>query len=1184
MRRFTPSFLVAALLFLSGALIAQEFRATLTGRVMDSSGAAMPNVTVTAKNAATNEITTAITGPQGAYTIPFLRPGTYNVSVEVAGFKKFLREGLILNVGQAATIDVELEVGGVAEQVTVTGEAPLLDAATAERGTLIDSRRVKELPLNTRNPMMLAVLSAGINFRGNAGDVSPYGQGSTDRWTINGGQERSNDILLDGSPNTGRPGGSTWPGYVPMVDAVQEFKIQTNSYDAQYGRTGGGIINILIKSGSNQFHGTAYEFARRNAWDANSFQNNAKGAPKEGHYLDQFGFQVEGPIYFPKVYDGRNKSFVMFAYEPYHEGAPSPATFSVPALEMRNGDFSKLTDSQGRRITIYDPTTGRDVNGVWVRDPFAGNVIPSGRINPIARKIVSYMSEPNTSTPGLGYVEQNYFTPGGESVMTHRAYNFVVKADHNFNEKHRVFFRAASSDYSLIEPANGILGKVGEGAQNPERKINDAYVADWVGTLSARTILNMRLSYHRFAHPSISTYDTGFDLTTLGFPKSLIEQLSVQDWFGNYSFSGYQSLGGNWGRQTTNTIAAMPNVTRVQGAHVLKAGADIRWMQFTIFTAGRPLQFSSTQAFTQKEYNRADALSGDSIATFLLGTPTSGSADWNARPFYFYRYYAPWVQDDWKVTRRLTVNLGLRWDFNMAPREKYNRMNRGFDATAVNPVDAQIDRTKYPDLATLKGGLLFAGTNGMPQISTNLDKDALQPRIGFAYQLSSRTVLRGGWGRFYVNPDHSSGDWYQTYGFSISTPLVSSLDSSRTPIPNLLNNPFPNGVQQPAGSSRGLLTYLGQGFNFVNQDFQVPHVNQFSFGVQHELPFGTKVEAAYVGSRTKNMQGSRSFNNYDLAFRQKCNLMEGGNPLYCDALVANPFYGVSAFSGTSRYTSPTLSRATLAVPYPQFGSLAEVMRNDGAMWYNSLQVTVETRLRSGLNILANYTLSKQVEQNGFLDVQNNVMQRSLYFVDRPHRVSIATLYQLPFGKGKPWLNTSHPVWSRLVTGWETSVMLIHQSGIPWTLPSGVIYVKDAKVDPDWSQDIVRGVKPCVARWNDNGTITMQAYSVQYGCTDYNFLIAPRYAPGLIPGRDNHIRTQSIPQVDISLNKTTRITEKTSVQFRLETFNATNTYYYGKEGFNNNVNSSLFGTLNKTGISYTQTSGPRNVQLAVKFLW
>ena len=1175
---------VAACCFLMSIAVAQEFRATVTGRVLDSSDAAVPGVTVSARNTATNEVTTGTTGPQGVYRISFLRPGTYDISVEVAGFKKFVREGLILNVGQAATVDVRLEIGAVAEQVTVTGEAPLLDAVNAERGTLIDSRRVKELPLNTRNPLMLALLSAGVNFQGNRGDESPYGQGSTDKWTINGGQERSNDILLDGSPNTGRPGGSVWPGYVPMVDAVQEFKIQSNLYDSQYGHTGGGIINILIKSGTNAFHGTAYEFARRNAWDANSFQNNAQGAPKEAHYLDQFGFQVEGPIYFPKIYDGRNKSFVMFAYEPYHEGAPSPVSFSVPEPEMLNGDFSKLVDSQNRRITIYDPSTGRDVNGVWVRDAFPGNVIPEGRISPIAQKILGYLSKPNIKTPGVGYAVQNYFTPGGESVMKHRAYNFVVKADHNFNEKHRVFFRAASSDYSLIEPANGILGKVGEGAQDPERKINDAYVADWVGTLSATLIANVRLSYHRFAHPSISTYDTGFDLTSLGFPKSLVQQLSVPDWFGNYSFSGYQSLGGNWHRQTTNTVAAMPSVTKVHGVHVLKAGADMRWMQFTIFDAGRPLQLGADKGFTQKDYTRADALSGDSIATFLLGTPSSGNADWNARPFYFYRYYAPWVQDDWKVTRRLTLNLGFRWDLNFSPDEKYNRMNRGFDANAINPVDKLIDRNKFSGFPTLKGGLLFAGINGVPRISTNLDKDALQPRFGFAFQATSRFVLRGGWGRIYINPDHSSGDLYQTYGFSVSTPLVSSLDGGRTPIPNLLNNPFPSGVQQPPGSALGLLTYVGRGFNFVNQNFQIPHVNQFSFGVQYELPFETKVEASYVGSRTKNMQSSRSFNSYDLAFRQKCNLMEGGNPLYCDERLPNPFQGLDPFIGTASYTSPTLARSALAVPYPHFGGLTEVTRNDGAMWYNSLQVTVETRSRAGLNILANYTLAKQIEQGGFLDVQQNIVQRSLYASDRPHRFSVATIYQLPFGKGKRWLNTSHPVWSRLVSGWENTVMLFYQSGTPWSLPSNVLYIKDAKVDPDWSAPIVRGVKPCVATWNDNGTITMQAYSVQYGCTDYNFLIAPRFAPRFTPYRDNHIRTHSVPQADVSLNKTTRITEKTSVQFRAEAFNVTNTFYFGKQQFSNNANSSLFGTLTKSGISYVNTTPPRNIQLAVKFLW
>jgi len=321
------------------------------------------------------------------------------------------------------------------------------------------------------------------------------------------------------------------------------------------------------------------------------------------------------------------------------------------------------------------------------------------------------------------------------------------------------------------------------------------------------------------------------------------------------------------------------------------------------------------------------------------------------------------------------------------------------------------------------------------------------------------------------------------------------------------------------------------------------------------------------------LETSKDFNYYDLSFRQKCNLMEGGNPLFCDDRVPNPFFNLEPFRGTGLFTSPTVGRATLALPYPHFGSLTERTRNDGKMWYNSLQITLETRSKGGLNLLAAYTLSKQIEQTGFLDVQRNIMQRGPVAFDHPHRLTIAAVYQLPFGKGK-----------RLLGGWEATTMFQWQSGFPWSLP-GAIYVKDARVaGVDWSAPRVRAVNPCVAKWNDDGSITMQPFSVQYGCKDYNFLIPPRYAPGFSPFRDGRVRLHSVPQADASLNKTTRITERTSVQFRAEAFNLTNTYWFYNQQFNNNTESATFGTLDKAAVSTSNSSAPRQVQFAVKFIW
>ncbi len=1173
---------------------AQEFRATITGRVLDSSGAAVTNVVVQVRNVGTSALASTITDAQGHYAAPFLSPGAYVVTVEAQGFKKFTREGLTLSVGQTATVDVQLELGAVADSVTVTASTPLLETAKADRGVVIDGQSARELPLNGRNPFMLSILVPGVQYGGSLIFNRPFDNGAISVWSVNGGQPQRNEFLLDGAPNNSMASGPFGTGnniaYVPPVDAVQEFKIQTNSYDAQYGRTGGGIVNVSLKSGTNTLHGTSYEFARRTSWDANTFQNNARGTARSPHTLDQWGFQLDGPVYIPRFYDGRNRTFFMVSFEKYDEASPQPLNRSVPEGEMRDGDFSKLADAQGRRITIYDPTTGRDVNGVWTRDPFPGNRIPGGRINPIARRILDYMPLPNTSTLGAAYSQANLFSQP-DDVETNDFYNLALKFDQNIRDKHRLFFRYARNAWTEFQTAdNGFRGGPGENGGLPLKRDNSAYVADWTAVMSPTLILNLRGSFNRFGSTSNGGKNVGFDKTTLGFPSSLVSQLPSGAWFGQYAFDGYITLGRHFDGNWSNTFAAHPSLTKIQGGHTMKAGVDMRWPQYATRAMGQPFFLQSGRNFTQREFNRADALSGDGIATWLLGTPSSGRLDNNIFAIHLRKYYAPYFQDDWRITSRLTVNLGIRFDFNVSFDERYNRLNRGFDSSGVNPADLLINRTVFPDVSALKGGLLFAGANGVPRTATDLDKLNLQPRFGIAYRLTRKLVMRGGWGRYYQNPD--LGD-IQSNGFSQATLLVPSNDGDRVPTPNLLNNPFPNGVQTPPGNSLGLTTFLGRNFSFANTTFELPYVNQFSLGFQYELPMSSKLEVSYVGSRSKKVQSSRPLNNYDLAFRQKCNLMEGGNPLYCDQRLSNPFRGLEPFAGTNHFTDTTLSRAQLAQPYPHFGALTEVYRNDGRIWYNSLQLTYESRLRAGLNISATYTLSKMVEENGFNDVQNNILSRGLSEIDRPHRVVFGGVYELPFGKGKPFLAGGHGLWNRLIGGWQTSALFIWQSGQPWALPANVSYIKEAKAkDINWSAHQVYGVRPCVARWNDSGTITMQSYSVATGCTDYNFLINPRYAPRLTPNRDGRLRMHTAPQLDVSLNKTTHITERIRVQFRAEAFNVSNTYTYsrgwsaGNLGgqFINNPENANFGSIIPSTVNFRSTNFPRNIQLAVKVIW
>ena len=384
---------MALLLTMVRVAAAQEFRATLRGQVVDSSKAAVPGAAVSVQNAETNEVASTTTNAEGNFTVPFLRPGLYTLTVELTGFTKHVRSGLRLEVNQTATINVQLAVGGLTEEVTVAADSPLLETSNANRGTVIDSHRIAELPLQSRSPMALATLVAGVNYNAQAIYLRPFDNGALADWSMNGGANRNNDFLLDGVPNNANINGNNI-AYVPPAEALQEFKISTNSYDAQYGRTAGGVVNMSLKSGTNSFHGVGYEFYRRKWLDANSFQLNAASKPKVDHYLDQYGFSVDGPVMIPGLYNGKSKTFFLFTGEKYREGTPAPQFSTVPTEAMRRGDFSNYRDTNGNLITIYDPATGRLENGAWVRNPFPNNQIPAERFNPVALNLLQYYPAP----------------------------------------------------------------------------------------------------------------------------------------------------------------------------------------------------------------------------------------------------------------------------------------------------------------------------------------------------------------------------------------------------------------------------------------------------------------------------------------------------------------------------------------------------------------------------------------------------------------------------------------------------------------------------------------------------------------------------------------------------------------------------------------------------------------------
>jgi hypothetical protein len=912
-------------------------------------------------------------------------------------------------------------------------------------------------------------------------------------------------------------------------------------------------------------------------------------APKDGHFLDQYGIQLDGPIHVPKLYNGRNKMFFLVNYERYREGSPQPLILSVPEPEMRQGDFSRLVDARGRQITIYDPTTGRQQGSQWVRDPFPGNVIPRERINPTALQLIKYFPLPNTSTAGVNYSTSNYFISGGDASARDRFYNLVTKIDRNLGDRHHVFLRYGQNDRTEMRTTNGIFDKPGADGQLPLRRANWTGALDWTGALTPAVLIDVRASMSRYIDPTTAEANRNFDLVGAGFSPELITQLPYGSWFPRIAISGFKELGRgthNFSASATNTLTLQPSVVYSRGGgKTIKAGADLRWTQYSTQNSGLIMTFSAADTFTRADYQRSDGVSGSGLASWLLGMPTSGSVNNNMYPIYLFPYYSPWVQYDWKVRSSLTMNLGMRWDANLPPVERYNRMNRGFDVNVISPVDAMIDHSKYPYLNfPIRGGLLFAGMNGLPRTATDAYLRTFQPRIGVAYSPVSKVVIRGGWGRYYINPNN---DYLQNVGYNASTSLVVSGDSNRTALPGLLSNPFPV-VNQPIGNSRGLMTFVGNQFNFVNTHFVTPHVDQFSIDIQRSLGRRARIDVAYVGSRGNKLQSNKTFNeDGDATIRDQCNYLLGAaSQSYCTQGLANPFQGLAGFEGTAFFTNSTRSRYDLNRVFPQFNnSLTQYTRNDGRSWYNSVQASFNVRAKAGINLNTNYTFAKTIERNGFLDNLNNVMQQGLSSNDRPHKFVFSMIGQLPVGKGRRWFHNSHGVVGQFISGWETTTIFQIFSGKPWTLPTTVVYLKDAR-NPNftWNAPRVQAVQPCVLNWDNTNRITWQQYSLDYGCTEANWLIVPSYNPRYTPTYDGRVRLQTVRLMDASLNKMTRINERYSVQFRMECFNVMNSFFVNTLQFNNDPTNANFGSILKATVSAPQSNYPRQIQMGLKFLW
>jgi carboxypeptidase family protein len=1157
-------FLSLLILFaVTAVAFAQESRGTIIGHVTDASGAAMPGAQVRVINTATNITATATTNEDGNFNVPFLTPGTYRVSAELTGFKKLIRDDVEVHVSETVELNMQLEIGSVTEVTEITAATPLLDTASTSLGQVIDQRRVQELPILSGNPTELALLAPGVvnvtdmRLRKAAFNNAPS-QIATD-----GNGQYNNEFTIDGVPNTFASGNSARVAFSPPVYAVREFKIQTSPYDASVGHTIGALTNLSTISGTNDYHGEVHLWERNAAFDAPNFFNNKSGMPVPVYQDHRYGASIGGPVNLPKLYHGKNKTFFYYTYEGNKWGVPSTSTSTVPTLKERQGDFSDLL-KLGPNYQIYDPfTTVLGSNGQFTRQPIAGNILT--RIDPVAQNLINLFPLPNIQGTADG--KNNFFsTPKAiEDYYVH-----LWRIDHSFNEKHRFFARF---HYDWWEEHKNDTFLNGNNALILNR-INKGVALDDVYVINSKMVLNLRygLTYQSFPERRASQ---GIDLSSLGFSPTLTNLVvdPALTTLPRVQLNGYSTLA-NWetgdGTNTSMVHSLSAGLTRLQGSHNLKFGLDFRMYRafgnrFPQSTApdidirANPPTNTIPTPIPATIYTRGPvdnsplAPIGQELAMFMLGIPAGQMAQ-SASYATQDKYFASYLHDDFKLSSKLTLNLGLRYELELPFTERFDRLVAGFAFNQTNPLEAaaRANYAKNPipelpiDQFHTRGGLTFVNQNGNGRSPFKGEKNNFLPRIGIAWQIGDKTILRTGFGIFYDTLGVNSTAPIQT-GFSQATPIQASLDSGLTYIATLAN-PLPKGLLSPLGPAGGLLTNVGQPISFFDPNLKHPYAQRWSLGIQHELPQGFLVEVTYTGNRGTRIPVFRNYNNTPAQYLSTLPVRDAATISFLGQSFKNPFSGLDPIFGAN------MSRANLLKPYPEFGDIM-VEESIGYAWYHALQSRVEKRFAKGFTFQLGWSWSKLMEAVEFLNATDPMPYESVGSFDRTHRISATGIWELPIGKGKRFGNDLPAIANFIAGNWQIGGVVSQQSGPALGFGNRIF-------NGDIKDILVPSSERTAEHWlNSAGFETSTAKQLANNIRTF-------------PLRFSGIRGDDQTRWDFSLTKSWPIRERLKMQFRAEVYNAMNNTNFNAP--NTDPASTAFGTI-------TSTSGDaRNWQVAFKF--
>jgi hypothetical protein len=1189
-RRIYSLYLIQAalLMLLAASLInAQTTFGSLLGTVTDPSGSTVASTNVVLTSLATNEKRTESTNADGLYQFVNLSPGTYSVEIQKTGFKHLVQSPVTVQTQTATRIDLVLQVGEVSQTVEVTAQTPLLTPESTSLGQVIDERKTVELPLNGRNPLNLVALVPSVVPQGgsmsNANGQNPFAWGN---YQIGGGMANQSMVWLDGSPVNGSYINIT--ALIPTQDSLQEFKVATNNLSPEYGRFAGGVINFTTKSGTNDLHGTLWEYLRNKDLNANDFFSNAAGVPRGSFTQNQFGFNVGGPVIIPKIYHGRNKTFFFVDYEGFRLRQGQSYTETVPTAQERTGDLSALAASQG--VSIYDPLTtcgtgapGTPVCGTGVatgtRTQFAGNVIPTSRINPTSLLLLNLYPTPNAagSATGVGNWVGNT-TQGGNQNET------VVHIDQNVSDKQHITARYSYWG-NLNLPIDPLHDGVCQDRCTEVMNTNNFVLGDTY-SFSPTTIMEIRLSYQRFNYDR--TPETlGYDLTQLGWPAALNSQAVFQDLplpvingFDTQNTFGSQGAGSVIIDRNDNYRAA-GTVTKIMGKHTIQAGAE--WLRLThnYTQTNTPTGFFNFNPDLTAQNALNTAGSGLGLATFLLGYPSGGSATSPALVAAQQLYPALFVNDSWHATGKLTINVGLRWEHSGPWTERFNRISY-FNPTQANSVLSAAGINNVPgniDLVDSSGDSYRSGIKP--------DWKQFAPRVGMAYQLGAKTVLHAGYGIFWLpndvawdsSPNNDKINAYNTpvlesiytgvpacYPSSCSTASAVSGTGAYT-----IANPFPGGIIPPPGRSPSYAqTLLGTGINENLLNNPYGYAQQWNFDVQHEFG-GLLLDVAYGGAKGTHLPIESP--NLDQLPDQYLSM---GNSLLTN--VANPYYGVVTATG-SALAQKTVAAEQLLLPYPEYTGAQYAGQGIGNSTYESLQVKAEKRFSGGNSILVAYTHSKLISDTdtitgwleaggtgGVQDWNNLHGEKSLASFDTPDRLVISYVLDIPVGKGRRYLANSGKLVNAGLGGWGVQGVTTLQGGFPLhiTTNSGNANSYNSGTQ---RANVVSG-----CNLSEPGSITSKLG--EYFNTSCFAQPAP-FTFGDESRTDPVLRSPGIANWDFSLFKAFPLApeDRASIQFRAEFFNIFNRVQFGYPG--QALGSSTFGVITST------QNSPRLVQFALR---